>query len=306
MGEGSTRVQSTGNDRPGADQTADFAGQTAPPIAPHTPELKKHSWRWPIAITLIVLILATAGVALVTVNRLGQIADNFRLGITPQTTKTTAITSTAFRVLADKPKLVVMTASLDVMITKSSQTRVFWGKLDLGTTIVEVRANGNRVQFIVPMEELEQSDLSYDELTNTLTVRAPAPRIDDQVVDVQSNPEKIDIQTDNGWLKLDRYSGEPLREEAKTELRSAVVKQANKPMLQEQARGKAARVIENLLRSPLVDVGDDIKIDVIFKELPEQPVAVETSEAVGESENPVEKVGRITVQTFPQQEAPPQ
>ena len=234
---------------------------------------------------LLAIVLCAALVGVYAVSRLGLMKDWFDGATTVQTTTRTVSTTTAYRILSDKPKLVVLTPSLDVMLTRSSETRVLWGKLDLGTTIVRLEAHDNRVQYIVPLEELTESDLQYDAARNVLTVVAPAPRVDDMLVEVQSDPSKIEIETDNGWLKLDRYSGKPLREEAKAQLREAVLKQSDKPMINEQARASAAQAITALLRSPLANIPEDVSIEVKFRNPPTRTATADANSNADADEN---------------------
>ena len=236
---------------------------TAPP-APVAPPARSH---WPLAIALvfIVLILCGTGLAWWFLNASMQVPADVVEAVRP-TVNVSTIYNTAFEEISDTPKLVVWTGRVNAEIAKQSETRVLWGKLYLGTTVVRVRAADNRVQYIVPLDEIKPEDLIYEPKYHRLIVRIPAPELDTQVVEVQSDPAKLDIETANGWAKLDRFSGHFLREEAMADLRPAVVRQGRNPLLAYRARDKARTAVADFIRKAATPLDDDVLIHVEFKD----------------------------------------
>jgi hypothetical protein len=160
------------------------------------------------------------------------------------------------------PKLVVLTAPIDAEVNKASNTT--WAGINFGTTTVRIRAHGNKVQYYVPLQDLQTSNFVYDDTHKRLTVRVPAPVLDREVVDVQSDPAKIDIETSNGWAKLDSFSGAPLREEAKHDLRTAVLVAGSHELLEHEAERRGKEVLRNALR-PIADaLKPDVELDIEF------------------------------------------
>jgi len=168
--------------------------------------------------------------------------------------------------LHSHPKLVVLTTQINAEVNKASTTT--WAGLNFGTTEVSVRAYGNRVQYYVPLDTLGTSNFVFDAPNKKLIVSVPAPRLDEELVDVQSNPALIDVETHNGWAKLDRYSGAPLREDARRDLRPAVIAAGRQALLQQKARQSGEKVLRELLQ-PLADaLNPDVTLDIEFQPAP--------------------------------------
>jgi hypothetical protein len=168
--------------------------------------------------------------------------------------------------MKEKPKFVVMTTTLNVTVKKESVKTIGWGALDLGTTSVTLRANGNRVQYFVPLEGAGMSSFNFDPEAKVLTATFPPVQVDKEIVDVQSNPAMIDIKTDVGWARLDRYSGEDLRGQAKKDLRMAVVEEAGTPLLMDKARETARKHLIRMLEPVQVALKEDVKLRVKFED----------------------------------------
>jgi hypothetical protein len=170
--------------------------------------------------------------------------------------------SSAIGQIHSHPKLVVMTAPIDAEVSKASNTT--WAGINFGTTTVRIRAHDNKVQYYVPLQNLATSNFVYDDIHKKLVVRVPAPVLDREIVDVQSDPAKIDIETSNGWAKLDTFSGAPLREEAQHDLRNAVLIAGSNELLEHEAERRGQEVLRNALR-PIADaLKPDVELDIEF------------------------------------------
>lgn len=121
-------------------------------------------------------------------------------------------------------RLVVATVPVDVTVSTES-VKTLWG-MYLGTSRVDLRARGNRVQFYVPLQDVAEGDVSLDRRRGVLTVRIPRPVVDSEMVFVQSDPALVDVRTQVGWASLDMTMGAELRRQARTALKAAVIEQA--------------------------------------------------------------------------------
>jgi hypothetical protein len=185
----------------------------------------------------------------------------FRSNVNVTTTLDTAIAS-----VRNQANLVVLTSSINVTVTRSSEKSTLYGMINMGTTTVSVRAQDNRIQYIVPLDSFSPSDLRYDSTSKTLTVMIPPPRLDEQLVEVQSDPGKISVQTEVGWARMDAYSGKFSRDQAFHDLRPAVIQQGRHPLLADKARVNAQEAMLRLLSPLTASLREDVRVEVKFKE----------------------------------------
>jgi hypothetical protein len=108
-------------------------------------------------------------------------------------------------------------------------------------------------------------DFRYDEVHKRLTVRLPAPKLDEEVVEVQSDPGKIEFRTDVGWARLNSRSGQFLREQAQRELRHAIIREGQNPLYIEKAKGNARESLKKLLEPMAGQLKEDVELEVQFK-----------------------------------------
>lgn len=177
------------------------------------------------------------------------LGDGLGSAFKPTVNYTTLISGAVGR-LQQESKLVVLRAEVAAEVTKESQKmqRLFGYDLDLGTTTVRVRARENQVQFFIPLSSLSDKSFEYRAREKRLVFRAPTPRLDTNLVEVQSDPAKIEVDTQVGWARLDTYSGQFLRDEAKRALRPAVLAVANNELLTDKAKLAARESLQALLR----------------------------------------------------------
>jgi hypothetical protein len=172
--------------------------------------------------------------------------------------------SSAVGALNKKGKLVVLTPTINVRIEKSKEDRTLWGKVYLGTTRVLVEAPDNRVQFYVPLDGISSENVTFDPEASALRVRVPRPVLDEEVVDVQSDPARMRVETNLGWASVDRLDGQFLRDQAKQELRLQVIVAAKKnQLLREKAEAVTKEKVLQLLRQVLPE---DVALDVELEE----------------------------------------
>lgn len=234
---------------------------------------------WKFALILLLLLAMTCGtIGYVIIQAINaardiartpqQVVANLAKAFEPRVSVTT-IVRTAIGEIQNKPKLVVMTADVDAEVVKARGTE--WGYMYWGTTTVTLRARENRVQYVIPTEKITAKDFYFDNPTRELRIIVPQPMVDPDVVDVQSDPKKIDVKTDLGWAHFDRWSGEPLRQEARHDLRQAVIGAGRHSLLLNQARNNARLQIEKLLSPMAEHLAPGVKISVVFADEQNHP-----------------------------------
>lgn len=169
----------------------------------------------------------------------------------------------SFRKLKGQGKLVVATIEVDVQVEKSSQKKL-WNYLDLGETRTSMKVRNNKVQYYIPVEAIAEDIFHYDSATRTVQLRFPAPVIDQEVVDVQSNPEHYEIETDVGWARLRSYSGKQVEKEARESLRGEVLATAAHEEYLMLAQIKAEKAIRHLFREVIDSFADDVTVEILF------------------------------------------
>ncbi|MBX7259152.1 MAG: DUF4230 domain-containing protein [Candidatus Hydrogenedentes bacterium] len=202
-------------------------------------------------------------------NSAGKLADGLRGAFKTEVNYRTAFVG-SIESARESGKLVVYTQSVTAVVEKTSEKKYaikFIGDIKLGDTVTSLRAQGNKVQYYIPLDTLDESDFSYDADAKCLTVFLPRPVLDTEMVEVQSNPELIEIRTDVGWGRLGSYSGAFLEEQAKKELRDAVLKEGSKPMLREKADTEGESLVRTKLFAPLVQtLADGVTMKVVYRE----------------------------------------
>jgi hypothetical protein len=197
-------------------------------------------WRWPL-----VLLIIFAGV-LYTVNRS---VNRVTKSLMPTYTTTTVI-QTSMEKLRQEAKLVVLSADVTVEVTRTS-SKILFERLDFGDTITTVRTKGNRAQYFVDLHGIKERDFKLSNGDKNLVVTVPEPRVDESIVEVQSDPNQMEVQTKVGWLRTDKKSGELTRAEARKALRDAVISEAKSQIFVDLARKNAQDKVADLL-NPLV------------------------------------------------------
>lgn len=167
----------------------------------------------------------------------------------PSYTSSTVI-QTSMQKLRQEAKLVVLSADVTVEVTRTS-SKILFDRLDFGDTVTTVRTKGNRAQYSIDLNNIKESDFRLRNGGQDLVVTVPEPRVDESIVEVQSDPSQIEVQTKVGWLRTDKRSGEITRAEARKALRDAVISEAKSQMYVDLARKNAQEKVTALL-NPLV------------------------------------------------------
>jgi hypothetical protein len=217
---------------------------------------------WPLATVVIVLALLAALAPVVVWYQYQRAAKGLLApAINEQTVINAAITG-----LNQQIKVVVLTPELSVWVTRNKETRWAWDLVYLGTTTVNIMAPGNRAQYYVPLDRVGERNLIFDVAHKTLTLALPSPILDSGMVEVQSDPTKIQVRTEVGWASFDRYEGEAERTEARKALRQAVLESAKGEAFAALARENCRKKLARFLRTVMEKSGQsDVKVDVVFE-----------------------------------------
>lgn len=233
-------------------------------------------FRWPHAVALVAIVLAVTFLTCATmglrsctgtvegvVRGAEALANAFR----PNVSATTVIDIT-FTEIRLTPKFVVCTIEMGVEVLESKTTLWVFGSLNMGTTEVRIKASGNKGQYYIPTNRITVKNFEYDNQRSVLTFRVPHPVFDEDVVDVQSDPEKIWIETSVGWASLDSFEGEDVRNKAKSKLRETVIAEGSRKIHQAEVRERARRVLLEFLEPLAKSLKDGVKLEIEFDNAP--------------------------------------
>lgn len=228
----------------------------------------KKSGHWAPWVSAIIIILILCGTFLLY--KIITIPEKTMRFLKQEFATEVNITNISYHFLEKvrkESKLVVMTAEVSVNIERSSKKikKILWVHLNLGTTVVEIKIPGNKVQYILPVDHMSADDFKFDSETRELTVLIPSPIIDKEIVEVQNDPAKITVRKQIGWGRLQEYSGKYLEKRIKADLRNEVIKAARSELLVEKARENAITTVTNLIKNLLKKHASDVKIIVKFK-----------------------------------------
>ena len=206
------------------------------------PGRKKVSALWAFTLVIIVLILTLGywGISAL------ETAENI---IRPERKVTIdSIIYSTIGELKKESKIVVMTGEVNLSV-KRSHTK-FFSRLNLGTTAVEVLVPKNKVQYVIPTKAISEESFRWNDETGEVSIEIPTPVIDEEIVEIQSDPSLIKVRKDIGWGRFESRSGEFLERQIRQDLRSLVIEEGkgNKLML-EQAKKNAQEVIRELFET---------------------------------------------------------
>jgi len=123
-------------------------------------------------------------------------------------------------------------------------------RLEVGRTTVAIDVPENRVQYIVPFDGETQPRVASSADGRLVIVTMPPPRVDERVVEVQSDPSKLRVNFDRNWLNHILPEGS-IRDEAQAKIRDQVLATASAPSALFEVREKARETVAEMIRSML-------------------------------------------------------
>ncbi len=220
---------------------------------------------WAFAVVAVVGILAVAGIVWKivslpekavdatqeTINKTLETAEKI---LRPKVEINEVIINTLGE-LHKQSKLVVMSETVDLVMERSSTKKFLWDKLSMGTTVVEMRVRENKVQYILPLEQVTRDSFHWDDSKGEIVIDIPRPVIDRDIVEVQSNPNLIDVRTERGWARLKSKSGKFLENQIRGDLRQELIRQGNNEIYLNEAHRKAEAVVRQLIEQLMQERG---------------------------------------------------
>ena len=155
------------------------------------PGRKKVSALWAFTLVIIVLILTLGYFGISAL----ETAENI---IRPERKVTIdSIIYSTIGELKKESKIVVMTGEVNLSV-KRSHTK-FFSRLNLGTTAVEVLVPKNKVQYVIPTDAISEESFRWNDETGEVSIEIPTPVIDEEIVEIQSDPSLIKVRKEIGW-----------------------------------------------------------------------------------------------------------
>ncbi len=137
-----------------------------------------------------------------------------------------------------------------------SKKKFMWDYYNLGTTKVRMIVPGNKVQYFIPTELLNENSIKWDNFKHEFVLNLPDPVLDETIVEVQSDPSRYIIDKEIGWARLSSWSGDSLENMMRKNLRKSVIQMGKDEYYMEKARQNARRVIMDLLMNNIVKESD--------------------------------------------------
>lgn len=241
---------------------------------------KRERSLWPLAAALVILGFTAAITAVIIFpmwaakdlteqaaagakDTVVQAAQALGSALRPEVVRREAVTIVTEQAQT-QAKLVVYDHPVRVQVAKAEEYRLLWDYLYLGQNAVTLRIDGNRVQWVVDLQQFGEEDVTIDEATKIVHLRFPAPRLDADMVVVQTDPSQVQVETARGWARWPG-STDTLVAEAKRELKPRIVYGANTHANREAAARSAELVLGNLFQpmfARLAPEGYRVEIDV--------------------------------------------
>jgi hypothetical protein len=225
---------------------------------------------------IVVVALIVVGGGVVAVEILGRHAERTvrgpgetvehladRLGdlLRPNVTAKTIVFNAVGEMKKQK-KLVVLTVEVTAEIHKENQKS--WLGVNWGTTTVDLKAPG-KVQYFVPLERFGPSNFVVAADRRSMVVRVPEPVLDREIVEVESDPAKLEVRTEAGWARLASWSGKALEDSAKAELRRNVLAAGDAPLVHAQAETAAREAVLEILKPLAEALKEGVEVRVEFE-----------------------------------------
>ncbi len=160
------------------------------------------------------------------------------------------------------PKLVVLTQKLDVSADETmTDVGIIW---DSQNSVNKVFKDC-LIQYYIPLDSLKPRDISYSFKENCLYIYSPRPILDDEMLYIQTDPDKIVEDSTKGWFNSGKI--EELKRKISKNIKQKVLQAGKeKDYLYSEAESGARFHLENLFRCFLKGIkgSNDVKIKIIF------------------------------------------
>ncbi len=176
--------------------------------------------------------------------------------------------STHIGQLQGQNKLIVAESTLDVIIERSEEDVLFkevdWiPTISRGQSTVKLKLSGNKVQYKVLPADLK-FDVEVGEVLKKVTIRSKLPVLDEELVEVQSNPDKMQFEKDMGWSHLESGRGEEMLTHIKQTAREEIIKSGQTPPQMAFAEAKGKNSLRETFAPLLKAIDESIILEVEY------------------------------------------
>lgn len=211
-----------------------------------------------VMVLTVIAIALIAGTMYLISGRTAGIVDAFR-----PTVKSHVVLRGTIERMREEGKLVVLTADVTAVSESSTDKRIFFDLIDAGRTTVMVRAPA-RVQYVVPLDAVSRDDFFYDPETRRLLLTLPNPRLDTAIVEVSTDPSRVEVFREIGWLRLDAFSGRYNEDRARRLLREAAIGAGHSGDVLTRAQAATRERLTAFLEPLLEALDDEVRFEIAF------------------------------------------
>ena len=145
-------------------------------------------------------------------------------------------------------KFVVLTQSVDVELSRNEVSTICGINVGEGDLIVTYK--DNKVQYYVDLERLSDQDIQFDMDSKTVNIYIASPKLDEDMVEVQSNPENIIKKDNSSWLKIG-IDIDKMKDDIQAKVRREVLEAGSHDMYKASARRNAKEKLKELFNKIL-------------------------------------------------------
>ena len=162
-------------------------------------------------------------------------------------------------------KFVVFTQSIDVEINKNEDNRILWDWISVGSAHLKVKFLENKVQYFVPITELDDSSILYEPERRTIKIICPPVKIDKELVFIQTDPDKV-IREENGSWSPFGPKMKDLDDSVKRSIVDKTLRLGYTKEIREKAQAAAKEALEQLFYKVIGEFlrKENLKMELVF------------------------------------------
>ena len=196
---------------------------------------------------VIVIVLIFGGIYFV----LDKAGDETRKILHPNITReevTEIVASQLEKTVLDE-KYVVLTQDLTVEISRDVDKYIF-DLIYWGNATMKIKYIGNKVQYYVPLSEINAQNIEYFPETRTVRINSPKAVIDKEMVFIQSDPDKVLKEENGSWFPYGPQL-EDLQNSIQKEVKEKTIAEGSHYLIESQAQQVARQKLQMLFEKVL-------------------------------------------------------
>ena len=158
-----------------------------------------------------------------------------------------------------KFKPVVLTQYITVELSQN-EVATLCG-ITTGNADLRVTYKDNKVQYYVDLERLSDQDVQYDMDSRSINIYIASPKIDEDMVEVQSDPDKINIKDKTSWITYG-IDLEKMKVDIQKRVRKEVLEAGSHDMYKASARRNAKEKLYELFNRVLKGYLEEKNLDL--------------------------------------------